>query len=43
MVARGPCEDTLRVPGAVRFPVELELPEGFDRARVETWVPVAGG
>jgi Uma2 family endonuclease len=35
-------EETFRVPGSVRFPVELTPPEGFDPARVETWPDVEG-
>ncbi|HKE15361.1 MAG TPA: Uma2 family endonuclease [Kofleriaceae bacterium] len=42
MVATRPYEDTIQVPGAVRFPVELELPDGFDPARLETWPVVEG-
>ncbi len=35
-------EETIPVPGTVRFPVELTPPEGFDPARLETWPRVAG-
>src|SRR5437016_6834472 len=35
-------EETFPVPGSVRFPVELTPPDGFDRARLETWPRVAG-
>jgi Uma2 family endonuclease len=37
-----PDEDTIAVPGTVRFPVELEPPAGFDPERVETWPRVEG-
>lgn len=35
-------EETVQVPGAVRFPVELTPPEGFDPERLETWPRVDG-
>jgi len=35
-------QDTVMLPGAVRFPVELVPPEGFDPGRLETWPIVAG-
>jgi len=35
-------EETIPVPGSVRFPVELTPPAGFDPARLETWPRVAG-
>ena len=35
-------EDTISLPRAVRFPVELVPPPGFDPERVETWPQVAG-
>ncbi len=35
-------EETIPVPGTVRFPVELTPPEGFDPALVETWPRVEG-
>ncbi len=35
-------EETIRVPAAVRFPVELTPPEGFDPALIETWPRVEG-
>jgi Uma2 family endonuclease len=35
-------EETIPVPGTVRFPVELTPPEGFDPARIETWPRVEG-
>jgi len=35
-------EETIPVPGSVRFPVELTPPPGFDPARLETWPRVAG-
>jgi len=35
-------EDTIPVPGTVRFPVELTPPDGFDPARLETWPRVEG-
>jgi Uma2 family endonuclease len=35
-------EETVPVPGSVRFPVELVPPEGFDPARLETWPEVVG-
>jgi len=45
MARPAPCEieeDTIAVPSAVRFPVELTPPEGFDPARLETWPRVEG-
>jgi Uma2 family endonuclease len=35
-------EETIAVPRAVRFPVELTPPDGFDPARLETWPRVEG-
>src|SRR5437762_11093721 len=35
-------EETIPVPGSVRFPVELTPPDGFDPARLETWPQVEG-
>src|SRR5256712_7737272 len=35
-------EETIPVPGSVRFPVELTPPEGFDPSRLETWPRVEG-
>ena len=35
-------EETIPVPGSVRFPVELTPPPGFVPARLETWPRVAG-
>lgn len=35
-------EETIGVPSAVKFPVELTPPEGFDPDRPETWPQVAG-
>jgi len=35
-------EETIPVPRAVRFPVELIPPEGFDPERLETWPQVEG-
>lgn len=35
-------EDTITLPRALRFPVELIPPEGFDPARLETWPRVDG-
>jgi Uma2 family endonuclease len=35
-------QETITLPGAVRFPVELLPPEGFDPGRLETWPRVAG-
>lgn len=35
-------QETVTLPGAVRFPVELIPPEGFDPERLETWPQVAG-
>jgi Uma2 family endonuclease len=42
MVARWLYEETVELPGAVRFPVELEPPEGFDPERPETWPKISG-
>ena len=45
MVRPAPSEladETIPVPGCVRFPVELTPPEGFDPGRPETWPDVAG-
>jgi Uma2 family endonuclease len=35
-------EETITLPRAVRFPVELVPPEGFDEERLETWPRVVG-
>jgi Uma2 family endonuclease len=35
-------EDIVTLPRAVRFPVELIPPDGFDEERLETWPQVAG-
>ena len=35
-------EETIPVPRAIRFPVELIPPEGFDPERLETWPKVEG-
>ena len=35
-------EETIPVPRAIRFPVELIPPDGFDPARLETWPKVEG-
>ena len=35
-------EETIPVPRAIRFPVELIPPEGFDPDRIETWPKVEG-
>jgi Uma2 family endonuclease len=35
-------EETISVPRAIRFPVELIPPEGFDPQRLETWPRVEG-
>jgi Uma2 family endonuclease len=35
-------EETIPVPRAIRFPVELIPPEGFDPERFETWPKVEG-
>lgn len=35
-------DETITLPRAVRFPVELIPPEGFDAARLETWPKVVG-
>lgn len=35
-------EETVPVPAAARFPVELTPPAGFDPARLETWPRVEG-
>ena len=34
--------DSIPVPATVRFPVELEPPDGFDPTRLETWPRVEG-
>ena len=34
--------ETISLPRAVRFPVELIPPDGFDEERLETWPKVAG-
>jgi hypothetical protein len=35
-------DETITLPRAVRFPVELLSPDGFDEERLETWPSVAG-
>jgi Uma2 family endonuclease len=35
-------EETITLPRAVRFPVELRPPRGFDPERLETWPDVPG-
>jgi Uma2 family endonuclease len=35
-------EETIPLPRAIRFPVELIPPDGFDPERLETWPKVAG-
>lgn len=35
-------DETISLPRAVCFPVELLPPEGFDEERIETWPSVAG-
>ena len=35
-------DETITLPRAVRFPIELLPPEGFDEERLETWPRVAG-
>jgi Uma2 family endonuclease len=35
-------DETIVVPRAVRFPIELIPPEGFDPERLETWPQVVG-
>jgi Uma2 family endonuclease len=35
-------DETLVLPRAVRFPIEMIPPEGFDAERLETWPRVAG-
>lgn len=35
-------DETITLPRAVRFPVELIPPEGFDQERLETWPSLAG-
>lgn len=35
-------DETIPVPGSVRFPVELTPPDDFDPARLDTWPDVAG-
>lgn len=35
-------DEVISLPRAVRFPVELVPPPGFDAARLETWPQVAG-
>jgi len=35
-------EDTITLPRALRFPVELRPPQGFDPERIDTWPRVAG-
>lgn len=42
MVAPRGYEEVLQIPGAARFPIELEPPEGFDPERLETWPRVEG-
>lgn len=42
MVAPRAYEEVLQIPGAARFPIELEPPEGFDPERLDTWPRVEG-
>jgi Uma2 family endonuclease len=35
-------DETITLPRAVRFPVELIPPEGFDEERLDTWPHIAG-
>jgi Uma2 family endonuclease len=35
-------DETIVLPRAVRFPVELRVPDGFDEERLETWPKVQG-
>lgn len=35
-------DETITLPRALRFPVELLPPRGFDEERLETWPPVPG-
>src|SRR5262245_25962329 len=35
-------EETITLPRALRFPVELRPPRGFDPERLETWPRLAG-
>ena len=35
-------DEVISLPRAVRFPVEMIPPEGFDPGRLETWPPVVG-
>jgi Uma2 family endonuclease len=35
-------DDVITLPRAVRFPVEMLTPEGFDAERLDTWPDVAG-
>lgn len=35
-------DETVMLPRAVRFPVEMIPPEGFDEERLETWPTIAG-
>ena len=42
MVATRAYDETIQVPGAVRFPIDLDAPEGFDPALIETWPKVEG-
>jgi Uma2 family endonuclease len=35
-------DEVISLPRAVKFPVEMIPPEGFDAGRLETWPPVVG-
>lgn len=35
-------DETIALPRAVRFPVELRVPDGFDAERLDTWPQVQG-
>ena len=35
-------DEVIMLPRAVRFPVEMEPPDGFDATRTETWPVVSG-
>jgi hypothetical protein len=42
MATRAVYDETITLPRAVRFPVELRPPPGFDPERIETWPHVVG-
>jgi Uma2 family endonuclease len=42
MVAPWAYDETIELPGAIRFPVELEPPESFDPVKPATWPKVTG-